>query len=96
VSLDQPVLDTLLISALLQDQEGDHSLDGVAARLGIAVRGRHTALGDSLATAEILVRLIGLLEVRGITTLGEAIRASRSMVEIRRQRAKPAEADSDA
>lgn len=96
VSLDQPVLDTLLISALLQDQEGDHSLDGVAARLGIAVRGRHTALGDSLATAEILVRLIGMLEVRGIGTLGEAIRASRSMVEIRRQRAKPAEAASDA
>ncbi len=96
VSLDQPVLDTLLISALLQDQEGDHSLDGVAARLGIAVRGRHTALGDSLATAEILVRLIGMLEVRGIGTLGEAIRASRSMVEIRRQRARPAEAARDA
>lgn len=90
IRLDQPVLDTLLISALLQDQEGDHSLDGVARRLGVAIRGRHTALGDSLATAEILVRLIGLLEVRGITTLGAAIRASRSMVEIRRQR--PSEA----
>ncbi len=95
-TLDQPVLDTLLISALLQDQEGDHSLDGVAARLGVPIRGRHTALGDSLATAEILVRLLGLLEVRGITTLGEAIRASRSMVEIRRQRARPVEVGRDA
>ncbi|MCS6780209.1 MAG: 3'-5' exonuclease, partial [Geminicoccaceae bacterium] len=92
VRLDQPVLDTLLVAAFLQDQEGDQSLDGVAARLGIAIRGRHTALGDSLATAEILVRLIGMLEVRGIVTLGEAIRASRSMVEIRRQRARPEEA----
>ncbi len=91
IRLDQPVLDTLLISALLQDQEGDHSLDGVAARLGVEIRGRHTALGDSLATAEILVRLIGMLELRGIATLGEAIRASRSMVEIRRQRARPGE-----
>lgn len=91
VRLDQPVLDTLLVAAFLQDQEGDQSLDGVAARLGIAIRGRHTALGDSLATAEILVRLIGMLEVRGIATLGEAIRVSRSMVEIRRQRARPDE-----
>lgn len=91
ISLDHPVLDTLLISAHLHDQEGDHSLDGVAGRLGIAIRGRHTALGDSLATAEILVRLMGMLEVRGIQTLGQAIRASRSMVEIRRQRHQPAE-----
>ncbi|MCL6607124.1 MAG: PAS domain-containing protein [Geminicoccaceae bacterium] len=91
IRLDQPVLDTLLISALLQDQEGDHSLDGVAARLGVEIRGRHTALGDSLATAEILVRLIGMLELRGMATLGEAIRASRSMVEIRRQRARRGE-----
>lgn len=91
VRFDQPVLDTLLLAAFLHDQEGDQSLDGVAARLGVTVRGRHTALGDSLATAEILVRLVGTLEVRGITTLGEAIRASRSMVEIRRQRMRPPE-----
>lgn len=91
VRFDQPVLDTLLIAAFLEDHRGDHSLDGVAARLGIAIRGRHTALGDSVATAEILVRLLSMLEARGITTLGEAIRASRSMVEIRRQRARPPE-----
>lgn len=95
VRFDQPVLDTLLLAAFLQDQEGDQSLDGVAARLGVTVRGRHTALGDSLATAEILVRLIGTLEVRGIATLGEAIRASRSMVEVRRRRARPPEAVRD-
>ncbi|MCS6877386.1 MAG: exonuclease domain-containing protein [Geminicoccaceae bacterium] len=94
VRFEQPVLDTLLIAAFLEDHRGDHSLDGVAARLGIPIRGRHTALGDSLATAEILVRLLSMLEARGIKTLGEAIRASRSMVEIRRQRARPVEAAS--
>jgi len=57
------------------NQEG-HSLDVIAERFNITIVGRHTALGDALVTAEILLRLIPLLEAQEIHTLEEALRAS--------------------
>jgi DNA polymerase-3 subunit epsilon len=55
----------------------------VAARLGVVVRGRHSALGDALTTAEILVRLLPLLEKRGVRTLGQALAAARRARSVR-------------
>lgn len=74
---EHPVLDTLLMSAVAQPGLGDHRLEAIAERLGIPVIGRHTALGDALLTGEIFLRLLALLRERGITTLGEALDASR-------------------
>ncbi|MGY6710660.1 MAG: DUF294 nucleotidyltransferase-like domain-containing protein [Rhizobiaceae bacterium] len=54
----------------------DQSLDTLASWLGIEVEGRHTALGDARAAAEIFVALIPKLAERGIRTLAEAERAS--------------------
>ncbi len=71
------VLDTLLLSEALHGPLAGHGLDRVARRLGVVVRGRHSALGDALATAEVFVRLVELLERRGIRTLGEATDAMR-------------------
>lgn len=84
---DQPVLDTLLLSAYLDPDEMDHSLDGIAARLGLKFSQRHSALGDCMVTAAILVRQIERLEERGFQTLGDLIKATRMTAEIRaRQR----------
>src|SRR5690606_2312309 len=65
VRFDQPVLDTLLLASLAWPNEPSHGLDEVAARLGVAVAGRHTAPGDARATAEVFLKLLPLLRERG-------------------------------
>lgn len=77
VRFGQPVLDTLLLSAVAQPGLADHRLEAIAERLALPVIGRHTALGDALLTGEVLLRLLVLLRERGIVTLGQALEASR-------------------
>ncbi|VTU36236.1 DNA polymerase III PolC-type [Variovorax sp. PBS-H4] len=72
VRFEQPVLDTLLLSAVASPQQASHDLEAIATRFGIPVLGRHTALGDALLTAEIFLCLIPLLAARGIHTLDQA------------------------
>jgi DNA polymerase-3 subunit epsilon len=82
VRFDQPVLDTLLLSALVHPGHADaeHRLEAIAERLGVPVVARHTALGDALVTGQVLLKMIPLLAERGIHTLGEAREASRRTV----------------
>jgi DNA polymerase-3 subunit epsilon len=73
---DHPVIDTLLLSSIVHPNLKGHSLEGIARRLDIPIVGRHTALGDAIVTAEVLIKLIPLLEADGIYTLEQAIMAS--------------------
>lgn len=72
VAFHQPVLDTLLLSAVVHPNQASHRLEAIAERFGILVQGRHTALGDARVTAQIWLKLIPLLQAMGIQTLGEA------------------------
>lgn len=85
VRFTQPVLDTLLLSAVVHPHQSDHSLEGIAQRLGVNVVGRHTALGDAMVTGEIFLKLLPLLAERGIATLGQALEASRETYYVRLQ-----------
>jgi DNA polymerase-3 subunit epsilon len=76
VRFEQPVLDTLLLSAVVHPQQDSHRLEAIAERFGVAVLGRHTALGDAIVTAEVFLRLLPLLAERGIHTLGQAREAA--------------------
>jgi DNA polymerase-3 subunit epsilon len=72
VRFDQPVLDTLLLSSLSHPNEASHGLEAIAARLGVTLSGRHTALGDAIATAGVFLKLLPLLRQQGVLTLGQA------------------------
>ncbi|MCW5752356.1 MAG: 3'-5' exonuclease, partial [Alphaproteobacteria bacterium] len=85
VSIRNAALDTLLLSALLDPQEEDHSLDTLLERYDVRLAGRHTALGDAMATAEILVRMIARLRDRGLATFGDVQAAASPLARLRRE-----------
>ncbi|MBL8672618.1 MAG: hypothetical protein JNK11_18315 [Alphaproteobacteria bacterium] len=67
-----PALDTLQLVAALEPRRTDLNLEVIARDYGIAVVGRHTALGDCLTTGMLFVRLLPRLAERGIRSFGEA------------------------
>ncbi len=70
--IDNPILDTLLLSYGIHEGAEGHSLDAMAERMGITIEGRHTSLGDARATAHAFLGFLSLLPGRGVRTLAEA------------------------
>lgn len=76
---DHPIIDTVLLSAVLFGASETHTLDALCDRLNVTIPPelRHTALGDAVATAEVLCHMLPMLESRGFTTFGEVIEQTR-------------------
>nr|WP_252193089.1 exonuclease domain-containing protein [Rhizobium sp. CSW-27] len=76
---DNPILDTVLLSAAVFGQAETHTLDALAERLGLSIArsDRHTAIGDAMATAEVFLKLKDMLAARGIHRFGEVLRETR-------------------
>lgn len=77
VVFDQPVVDTLLLSAVAYPNQVHHSLESSMALLGVEIEHRHSAYSDAVATAQVFIKLVPLLAERGIITLRQAIEASK-------------------
>jgi len=75
VTFDHPVLDTVLMSAVIWGAAATHTLDALAERLGAHLprEVRHTALGDARATAEVFLRMLPILQSRGVATFGALV-----------------------
>ena len=76
IRFDHPVLDTLLLSAVIHPNQESHRLEAIAERLGITIVGRHTAMGDAIVTGEVFIRMLPLLADMGILTLRQALDAA--------------------
>lgn len=85
VAFDNPVLDAQLLSIFAQPDVQNHSLGAIAQQLGLDVIGRHTAVGDALTTAAVFVKMLDLLEAKGVTTFGQAVKISSRMMEQRKR-----------
>ncbi len=69
-----PVVDTVwLARRLLAERSKRVSLGRLAHFFGVSVEPCHRALPDALATAEVLVSLIGLAQERGARTVGDLV-----------------------
>ncbi|QYK41309.1 MAG: DNA polymerase III subunit epsilon [Paracoccaceae bacterium] len=75
VTFDHPILDTVLLSAVVFGQAETHSLDALTHRLGITIpeEARHTAIGDTVATADAFLKLLPMLAGRRLDTFGEVL-----------------------
>lgn len=73
VNFDHPVLDTVHLSAIVFGGSQEHTLDALCARLDIEIPAehRHTALGDAIATAQVFVALLPILQARGLNTFAQ-------------------------
>ena len=74
---DQPILDTVLFSAILFGQSAEHTLDALCTRLAITIpeEDRHTAIGDAIGTAAAFAKMIPMMEAAELPTLGATIHA---------------------
>lgn len=74
---DQPILDTVLCSAILYGQSAEHTLDALCDRLKITIpeEDRHTAIGDAIGTGDAFRKMIPMLEAVDLPNLGALIKA---------------------
>jgi DNA polymerase III subunit epsilon len=78
-----PVVDTAQLAIRLErgpgynysmEKPGEFSLDNLCIRYGIPLDDRHTAAGDALLTAQLLMKLLKKAEEKGIRNYGSLIR----------------------
>jgi DNA polymerase III subunit epsilon len=88
---------TVRLARVLLPQLRRRSLDSLAYYFGVEISARHRAAGDAVATAHILLRLLGEAESRGCMTREDLRALARPAATPRRRRRRglPSSADGD-
>jgi DNA polymerase-3 subunit epsilon len=69
--LHGPRVCTLRLARRLLPDLPRRNLDTVADHFGITIEGRHRAVGDAVAAARVLEKLVGIAKENGAVTLGD-------------------------
>lgn len=85
IKFDNPVLDTLLLSILADKDSTDYTLENISRRLEIKAAASHTPMDECFITAQVFLRLLDMLDARGISTLGELVNASERIATEKKQ-----------
>jgi DNA polymerase-3 subunit epsilon/CBS domain-containing protein len=79
--LTNTALDCRRLAVVLHPEWKTLGFEEVASELGIGILGRHTAEGDAIAAAELLLALIPEIRAFGARTVGDAIWLQDSVVQ---------------
>ena len=71
--INNAVLDTMLLAYAVEPTHLDLSLETLAEKYSFTIHGRHTAIGDAMATGELFLKLLNPLNAIGIHTLGQSL-----------------------
>ncbi|HEV8305492.1 MAG TPA: 3'-5' exonuclease [Gemmatimonadales bacterium] len=71
--LHGPRVCTLRLARRLLPDLPRRNLDTVADHFGITIEGRHRAVGDAVAAARVLEKLVGIAKENGAVTLGDLL-----------------------
>jgi DNA polymerase III subunit epsilon len=77
INFNNLLLDTMILASIVYPVHEKHNMKILADIAGVNIIGRHTAMGDAIATAQIFLKLIPLLEKKKIFTLQDAVEASK-------------------
>jgi len=79
---DVTCIDTLGLSRALLTEQAKHTLDAVAKTLKVSLENHHRAVDDAQATAEIFIKLLQMVEEKGIYTLADMNRLGEDSPEV--------------
>ncbi len=71
LELNNPVLDTLALSRAVFPELKSHKLNNIAKHLNVSLINHHRAVDDANATAEILLKILNLLNENNITSFNQ-------------------------
>lgn len=69
--LDNPILDTLELARAVFPELKNHKLNTLAKHLDVSLLNHHRAVDDATATADVFLKIISLLEEKGVYTFDE-------------------------
>lgn len=71
LKFDYTIMDTMTLAHVLIPELGKYTLDRLCKQFGVSLEHHHRACDDAAATAEIFIKMLKMVEAKGIKTIRE-------------------------